>query len=675
MRILQFFKRRSVVAPSDPPKVPPDEARKYGEEYFRLVTDNASDMIVIVDAKGMIKYANKVIERYLGYSPAEMIGRSGFRFIFRDDIPRAINDFRKSTQIDRIRILNSFRMRHKNGSMRFFEGTGTNLLSNPIVAGFVMNIRDVTEEKEMGKALRESEDRNRMITENTSDLIAVTTFEMIPKYLYLSPSHEKAMGYKIEELIGKAGLDYVHPEDRMKLASMLNAYLAEKARKLMGFSSKPWHETFDYRVRTKDGSWVYLESTADLVGDKIVMVSRNITERKKMQEELIKAKEFSDIVMNSMPGIFFVFDTDGKLLLWNKKVEEISGYSHEEIKELTNFDVLFDEEKIELKDKIEEAFTKGEAHMEGYLLTKNKKSIPFYLAGRRVAIDNVPYLVGTGTDISESKKSEAALIKAYTELKDSQEQFAQVDKLDAIGRLAGGVAHEVKNPLGIILQGVNFLEDKVSAGHKDMADIILMIKNNIEKADNIIRALLDFSRTGKLDLNAESLNAILEDALVLLKYPLVSNKITVVKDLKSGLPAARVDRRRVEQVFMNVFLNGIQSMPTGGRLSIRSYLGKPGEAAGGVMRVGNSVFGPEERALFVEVEDTGAGIPDENLSKIFEPFFTTKAPGEGAGLGLSVAHNIIDMHRGFIDVESRVGKGTKVTVVLGISIKEGKSNG
>ncbi|MFA5116030.1 MAG: ATP-binding protein, partial [Candidatus Omnitrophota bacterium] len=82
-----------------------------------------------------------------------------------------------------------------------------------------------------------------------------------------------------------------------------------------------------------------------------------------------------------------------------------------------------------------------------------------------------------------------------------------------------------------------------------------------------------------------------------------------------------------------------------------------------------------ERALFVEVEDTGAGIPDENLSKIFEPFFTTKAPGEGAGLGLSVAHNIIDMHRGFIDVESRVGKGTKVTVVLGISIKEGKSNG
>jgi PAS domain S-box-containing protein len=527
----------------------------------------------------------------------------------------------------------------------------------------------------MGKALRESEDRNRMITENTSDLIAVTTFEMIPKYLYLSPSHEKAMGYKIEELIGKAGLDYVHPEDRMKLASMLNAYLAEKARKLMGMSSKPWHETFDYRVRTKDGSWVYLESTADLVGDKIVMVSRNITERKKMQEELIKAKEFSDIVMNSMPGIFFVFDTDGKLLLWNKKVEEISGYSHEEIKELTHFDVLFDEEKIELKDKIEEAFTKGEAHMEGYLLTKDKKSIPFYLAGRRVAIDNVPYLVGTGTDISESKKAEAALIKAYTELKDSQEQLAQVDKLDAIGRLAGGVAHEVKNPLGIILQGVNFLEDKVSAGHKDMADIILMIKNNIEKADNIIRALLDFSRTGKLDLNAESLNAILEDALVLLKYPLVSNKITVVKDLKSGLPAARVDRRRVEQVFMNVFLNGIQSMPTGGRLSIRSYLGKPGEAAGGVMRVGNSVFGPEERALFVEVEDTGAGIPDENLSKIFEPFFTTKAPGEGAGLGLSVAHNIIDMHRGFIDVESRVGKGTKVTVVLGISIKEGKSNG
>jgi signal transduction histidine kinase len=270
-------------------------------------------------------------------------------------------------------------------------------------------------------------------------------------------------------------------------------------------------------------------------------------------------------------------------------------------------------------------------------------------------------------EIAERKKTEEELRVAYTKLKDTKEQLIQAEKMHAIGILASGVAHEVKNPLGIIMQGVNYLEKKLSPEQEDIFKSVGMIKESVERADNIIRLLLDFSRVTNLNLQPQDINSILENSLILVKQNIESKQIEVVKETKQDIPRVLVDRNKMEQVFINILLNAIQAIPKKGKMIIRSYDTQLGELKNGVHGIGDSRFKSGEKVVVVEIEDTGIGIPEENIGKIFDAFFTTKRLGEGLGLGLSICRNIIDMHKGIIEVESQVGKGSKVTITLGIA--------
>ena len=250
---------------------------------------------------------------------------------------------------------------------------------------------------------------------------------------------------------------------------------------------------------------------------------------------------------------------------------------------------------------------------------------------------------------------------SHSRLKETQNQLIQSEKLSAVGRLASGVAHEVKNPLATIMQSAEYLTNKVPPEHKE---IIQMIIANIKRADTIIRTLVDFSRTSELKVIPEDINFILESSLVLIQHRIRQESIKIVKEFKEGLPKVLVDKNKIEQVFVNILINAIQAMPNGGNIFIRTYTAgfeKPKRGAG---RRIEDFFKLREKAVTVEVEDTGEGIKEENLDKIFEPFFTTKEPGVGTGLGLAVTNNIIAMHKGLIEIKSKVGEGTKVIVSL-----------
>ncbi len=262
------------------------------------------------------------------------------------------------------------------------------------------------------------------------------------------------------------------------------------------------------------------------------------------------------------------------------------------------------------------------------------------------------------------RQSEENLKKAYISLQETQDQLIQAEKLNAIGQLASGVAHEVRNPLGIILQGVEYLEKAMLSREKAAPEAIPMIKDNIKRADNIISLLLDFSKATKLNLKTEDINPILENSLELVKTKFKSVNIDIIKELEEDVPKVLVDRNKMEQVFINVFLNAIQATPEGGKIIVRSYDKKLEEAKNGIGRREEDYFRLGENAVIVEIEDTGIGIPEENLKRVFDPFFTTKGPKGGAGLGLSVSRNIVFMHGGLMDMTSKIGKGTRVTIVL-----------
>jgi PAS domain S-box-containing protein len=250
---------------------------------------------------------------------------------------------------------------------------------------------------------------------------------------------------------------------------------------------------------------------------------------------------------------------------------------------------------------------------------------------------------------------------AHSRLKETQSQLIQSEKLSAVGRLASGVAHEVKNPLAIIMQSAEYLTNKVSPEHKE---IIQMMVSNIKRADIIVRTLVDFSRMSELKLIPEDINIVLESSLILVQHRIRQENIKIIKEFKEDLPKVLVDKNKIEQVFVNLLLNAIQAMPKGGNIFIRTHTAEFEKPKEGIGRRTKDFFKLKEKVVMIEIEDMGEGIKEENLDKIFEPFFTTKEPGAGTGLGLAVTGNIIAMHKALIEIKSKAGEGTRAIVIL-----------
>jgi signal transduction histidine kinase len=269
-----------------------------------------------------------------------------------------------------------------------------------------------------------------------------------------------------------------------------------------------------------------------------------------------------------------------------------------------------------------------------------------------------------------SKRAEE-LRMAYDELKEMQDKLIQSEKLKAIGQLASGVAHEMRNPLGIIMQGVAYLEQIIPLEAKDPRETLSILRESAQRADRIVISLLDFSRSAKLELHPEYIDSILENSLNLVKTEL--KHIEVARDIQKDLPRVLVDKNKLTQVFINLFINAVHAMSEAGKLTIRSFV-KQMEETKSIDEKSEGSFKAGEKVVVVEIEDTGMGISEENLKRIFDPFFTTKGPGKGTGLGLSVSRNIIIMHKGLIEVKSQVKKGTRIIITLRISNEEGGAN-
>jgi PAS domain S-box-containing protein len=265
-------------------------------------------------------------------------------------------------------------------------------------------------------------------------------------------------------------------------------------------------------------------------------------------------------------------------------------------------------------------------------------------------------------DITERKRAEE-------ELRAAELQLIQSAKLESVGQLAAGVAHEVKNPLGIIQQGVGYLGKKMVGPDVETMTLVLQkMDNAVKRADRVIGGLLDFSASSALEMQSTDLNAVVEESVLLVKHELVKARVTVVKGLGGDLPALKMDRQKIEQVFVNLFINAIHAMPGGGRLTIKTGTKSLDEIGLDCGRWNTdppqSELLPQNSVVVVEVEDTGTGIPEDKLDRIFDPFFTTKQPGQGTGLGLSVTRKIMELHGGTISISNRKEGGVRVTLLF-----------
>jgi two-component system NtrC family sensor kinase len=259
-----------------------------------------------------------------------------------------------------------------------------------------------------------------------------------------------------------------------------------------------------------------------------------------------------------------------------------------------------------------------------------------------------------------------------SELRATQLQLIQSEKLDSVGRMAAGVAHEVKNPLMMILTGINVLSKRVPQADEQTRQLLQDMTEAVERADRIIGGLLNYSRDRDLDLHSADVNATIERSAMLVKHDLENAHITLVSNLQPGLPALLLDEFKMQQVFVNLVTNAIHAIERDGDITIATSLEKLTRGAlVGHRKTDRYTSG--DRVVIIRIEDSGPGIPALYLDKIFDPFFTTKPTGRGTGLGLSVSQQIVEMHGGTIDVANRDAGGARVTITLKVDREGGPS--
>jgi PAS domain S-box-containing protein len=277
-------------------------------------------------------------------------------------------------------------------------------------------------------------------------------------------------------------------------------------------------------------------------------------------------------------------------------------------------------------------------------------------------------------DITKNKKAEddlrryaSELERSNSQLKATQEQLIQAEKMETVGRLAAGVAHEVKNPLALLLLGVNYLSGGVDPNDPHVAEILAEMTQAITRADRIVRGLVNFAEENQIHLVPVDFRVLASDVLLMMRHDFTRHSIRTKLEVAKGVPLVLADRGRLEQVLVNLITNAIQAMEGTPEpiLRIRARRAELDDVARdeGVRTMDHLRDGDD--VVVIEVIDNGRGIAAPDLPKLFDPFFTTKATGVGTGLGLTVTRRIVELHRGRIDIRNDPETGgARVSITL-----------
>ena len=339
--------------------------------------------------------------------------------------------------------------------------------------------------------------------------------------------------------------------------------------------------------------------------------------------QIERLKDFSENIVESMNVGVLAVDFEGRIEFWNTQLEQSIGVVRADAVGRTIDEILPPDLAVEIAARSQEE------------RVTNLYKFPLRNRDGRTLIVNVSIAPLAGK--SAERLGRLILVDDITQRMQLEEQLVQTEKLTSLGLLAAGVAHEVNTPLAVISNYIQMLAKQLPENdprHK-LTDKIV---NQTFRASEIVNNLLSFSRTGGAGFKEVNLNQVIEETLTLVAHPFRAANVQVVKNLEGDLPAVLGSTNRLQQVFLNLFLNAKDAMPSGGMLEVRSAA--------------------NNGSVEIEVADTGMGIQRENLARVFDPFFTTKATGRGTGLGLSVSYGIIKEHAGKIEVRSTLGKGT-----------------
>ncbi len=575
------------------------------------------------------------------------------------------------------------RIWRKDGELRWVRHTPVSRRDEEgRLAGYDGLVSDITEKKQVEERLRNSQALYHSLVETLPQ--SIFRKDVDGKFTFVNHHFCRDMQHPAAELLGRTDYDFSPRE-------IADGYRADD-RKVMETG-----ETLDTveRFVSADGRarFVHVMKTPvhDAQGSCIGIqgIFYDVTEERRKEEALAESEARLQAILDNTTAVVYMKDTEGRYLLVNRTYENIFHLTREQIlgrRDTDLFPKLLAEafranDRRVLDSSVPIEFEEV-AHLDDgphtYL------SIKFAL---RDAAGICYATCGVSTDITARKQAEAALKqtnenlvesqqalmkalsdlqRSHEELKATQLQLIQVEKMESIGGLAAGVAHEVKNPLQTIVMGVRYLSKVLGDQNPTVAQVLEDIRDAAARADAIVKGLLEFSAPRELTLSRECINDILRSALKLSNYAINDSGILLETDLESRLPRISLDKAKIEQVFLNLIMNAIHAMPDGGTLTVRTRLRflQGGELPPSDRGETEDPYQTGQMVIVAEVNDTGHGIPEDKLTRIFDPFFTTKPVGKGTGLGLTVVRKIVELNGGVIHIANRPEGGVRASIIF-----------
>ena len=603
---------------------------------FDKIAEMGEDGIFVFDERFNILFANQMASDITGIPKSDLIGKNFFSVIGKQD-----REFLEGTVIRGEglgkKLCMEMNILTPQGQFTETDVCIASAKSEKSGVKIYAYVRNITVRKKYERDLKDSEERLRNLFERVRHGLFISSKE--GKFLDCNQALLDMLDYSSKAECLNIDLPhdlYVDPEDRM---------IFQERIERDGYA-----KDMEVEFKKKDGQKITVLLTGYPIRDEkegIVGyqgINLNITERKRIEEELRETNEFfRNLIERSVDGIIAT-DMKGNIFIFNKGAEDLTGYSGSEVVGKLHITDLYPKG---MAKQVMEKLRSSEYGGVGKLTP-----IPLTILNR--AGDQVPIQLSAAL-IYDRSGQEVATVGIFTDLRprlqmekkleETHLQLVSSEKMASLGKLAAGIAHEINNPLGGILIYSSLLMEDLPPDDPKKPDLEKIVQE-AGRCKEIVKSLLEFARQTEPKKESVDINRAITGGLFFLENQALFHNIRITKRLDPSLPWVIGNAGQLKQVFLNIIINAAEAMHGSGELTLTTFPS------------------PDHTSIFMEFTDTGEGIPEENLSRIFEPFFTTRDVGKGTGLGLATSYGIVESHGGKIGVKSKVQEGTTFTIEL-----------
>jgi PAS domain S-box-containing protein len=593
-----------------------EEAMRKSEEHYRLITENAYDLISIIDCETLqFKYVSPSHERMVGYTAEDLLGRSCLAHTHPEDVEAVLKKLQEG--IKKGSDGTQYRSHNKEGVYLWLDSFGKVIESGEYKGDILLITRDITGRKMVEIALRSSEEKYRLIADNAYDGISIVDSSTFIS-TYQNPALKEMLGYPTEAWLSKHIFEYVHPDELILIEQRVKEGLVNGEGSLQ------------CRIKKNDGSYIWMEVNGrvmcqDSDSPYLLFICRDISRRKRMEEELIASAahlqhskqelqqqlDYLNYLINTMSEVFVTYDLNHCITFVNQAIYKQLGYQPEELLGSNVLDFIIPPDKERMATYI------------GTRLLDGKPGIFETIVKRKNGSEALVRIKSSPIKEEDAVVGVMLLLEDISEYRKIQKEMARLDQLNTVGEIAAGIGHEIRNPMTTVKGFLQILsQDEDFIHHQQYFNLML---DELERANAIISEFLALAKNKLVDLQPRNLNSIITAIFPLLQADAMLTDKSILLNL-SEIPDLLLDEKEIRQLLLNLVRNGLEAMQAGGTVHISTYL--------------------EKDQVVLSVQDEGNGIDQDLLDKLGTPFVTTK--DNGTGLGLAICFSIVARHEASI---------------------------